>query len=202
MLSLNDVNNYIQYCSSIEQNLKDTISYVEVCDSNDSTYSFEYAKIIMLACSEIDVLCRLLCKEVDPLTDFDKSATHSGNIRCYANLILQRFPKLPSFELFNIKKRCTISPFNEWTLNPSYSSPSWWDDYQKIKHYRHVEYSRATQVNAFSSVAGLITLNLYLHRLISNKPYSIPPYSSELFHSNVFNLVVYADAAEDLPDFL
>ena len=69
-----DTLHYWRYCLSIERNLEKTIDFVEVCYDNDSAYSYEYAKIILLACSEIDVICRLLCKTIDPATDFDDSS--------------------------------------------------------------------------------------------------------------------------------
>ena len=200
MITLNQLDNYWNYCLSIERNLEITTNFVEVCDDNDKTYSFEFAKIIMLACSEIDVLCRLLCKAINPSSDFEDSTTRTGNIKEYADLILPRFPKIVTFEIYNDKKHCPIIPFKDWHITPSYSSPTWWNDYQLIKHYRHDEYKRANQSNAFYSVAGLIILNFYLYRLIADEPYANPG-SSILFSSNTTSPIIYCRANGELPDF-
>ena len=201
MLTLNQVKNYWQYSLSIERSLERTTDFVEVCSDNDMTYSFEYAKIIMLACSEIDVLCRILCKEISQSSDFESPDTRTGNIKRYAEIILPKFPKLTTFEFYNTKKQCNIIPFDGWVLSPTYCSPVWWDDYQLIKHYRHSEYTRATQSNAFHSMAGLITLNLYLHRLIADKPYANPYPQPNLFNTSVFSPFMLCRANDELPDF-
>ena len=148
----------------------------------------------MLACSEVDVICKLLCKEIN----FN---SHADKIDKYANIILPKFPKIITFELYNLKKRCDIAPFKDWSINPKHIAPNWWYDYQKIKHSRHSEYKRATQANAFYSMAGLITLNLYLYRLIANTPYANPTPQPSLLKSNVFSPVLLCRADNELPDF-
>ena len=196
MLTKDQLNNYWQYCLSIERNLEKTLDFVDISFNNKTTYSFEYAKIIMLACSEIDMLCRLLCKAIDPSTDFDDTSTRSGDIKEYAKIILPKFPRITSFELSGLNG-VKYKPFENWILNP-YSSPEWWFAYNKVKHYRHVEFEKATQSNAFYSVAGMIVLNLYLRRLID----SSYPISPKLFFSDVFlqNAILCLD--KELPDFM
>jgi len=202
MLTLQDAGSYWRYCLSIEQMLNKTTDYVEICSNNSSTYSFEYAKIIMLACSELDVMFRLLCKEIDSGLDFENSSTRSGNIALYAQTILPKFPKITTFALKEDRSLLDFIPFSNWCLSP-YSSPSWWDDYQKVKHYRHSEFMRATQDNALNAVAGLITLNFYLYRQIANQPYANPPHpSSHMFSSAVFAPMMRFRADEELPDFM
>ena len=198
MLSIDQANYYWEYCLSIEKNLERTTDFVEVCSHNETTYSFEYVKIIMLACSEIDVLCRLLCKEIDPTSDYDDSSTRTGDISKYATIILNRFPKIITVEIYDEKKRCSIIPFKNWTIH---SAPTWWKEYQKVKHYRHSEYKYATQYNAFYSVAGLIILNLYLYRLLANQPYANPYPHPHLFNSDIFSPFLLTCSEKELPDF-
>jgi len=200
MLSFNQFDNYWNYYLSVEKNLIKTIDYVEVCPQNDATHSIEYAKIIMLACSEIDALCRLLCKAIDPKSDFDDPTTWTGNITEYARIILLKFPKIVSFEFCNSRSGYNIAPFKDWKLTP-YTSPAWWRDYQKIKHYRHDSYEYANQVNAFSSVAGLMTLNLYLHCFTNNKDYADPKTPSNLFSFNASSPYLAVRTVMELPDF-
>lgn len=54
------------YFRIIESDLQNTSRFVEVCENNLKTYSSEFAKIIMITCSEIDSLCKMLCDFTDP----------------------------------------------------------------------------------------------------------------------------------------
>ena len=154
----------------------------------------------MLACSEIDVICRLLCKAIDPNSDFDDPKIRTGKISEYAKIILSRFPKITAFEFCNSRSSHKIAPFRDWKLTP-YTSPAWWLDYQKIKHYRHDSYECANQINAFSSVAGLMALNLYLQCLINNKDYADPQTPSSLFRFNAASPYLAVRVVMELPDF-
>lgn len=201
MLTIRDINLYWQYSLYIENDLKNTMRFIEPCFDNHSSYSSEFAKIIMLACSEIDVICRLICKEIDPTTDFDDDSIRSGKIDEYATLILARFPKLITCELKNTRSQDVIKPFENWSITP-YSSPLWWNDYQKIKHYRHSNFSSATLMNAIYAVGGLIILNLYLYRLVSNTPYASPNEQPQIFSAEYFSPILMARANLELPDFM
>lgn len=184
MLDKKDLSHYWQYCLYIEKDLEDTTRFVEVCENNQSTYSAEYAQIISLACSEIDVICKLLCEEINPDIIFDNDK-NKGTIKKYTNIILQRFPKLPQCSLDNAKTNESILPFREWSLEP-YKSPNWWGNYQNIKHSRHIYFELANQKNAFYSVAGLIILNLYLYRFMKNEANQYPRPEPKIFDAICF----------------
>jgi hypothetical protein len=70
-----------------------------------------------------------------------------------------------------------------------------------IKHYRHSAYEYANQSNAFYAVSGLITLNLYLYRLVANKVKGCPVTHPKLFDSSVFPPYLLCAPEKDLPDF-
>ena len=57
---------YWQYFLAIEADFAATARYVEICQDNFDTYSVEYAKLLLASSSETDVLCKVLCKELDP----------------------------------------------------------------------------------------------------------------------------------------
>jgi hypothetical protein len=200
MLSLNDVHAYWQYYLSIEKNLAKTTDYVEVNPDNDKTYSIEYAKIIMLTCSEIETICRLLCVEIDVTSGYN-NPNKRGSIDKYAKIILKKFPKLVMCCLGNIRRHSTIFPFKDWQIAPVYKSPKWWTDCNSVKHSRHSSYNKATQSNAFYAVAGLLILNLYLYRLVANEPYANPNMRPKLFNSDTFPHYLVTRADKELPDF-
>ena len=53
---------YWSYYISIEIMFKKTNQYVSHSEKNQYTYSDEFAKIILLSCSEIDSLLKTVCK--------------------------------------------------------------------------------------------------------------------------------------------
>ena len=53
---------YWSYYLSIERMLEDTRRFVATSDENKNTYSDEFAKIILLSCSEIDSILKIICK--------------------------------------------------------------------------------------------------------------------------------------------
>ena len=180
MLTEADLFHYWRYCLLIEGDLETTAKFVDIQRDNYATFSAEYSKITLLACSEIDVVCRLLCKEIEP-----SFKERNSNFESYASIILNRFPKIVEFSLTVIYNKFEIKPFEDWKATP-YSSPSWWKDYQGIKHSRHINFKKANLINALYSVAGLITLNLYLFRLVSNKAYAKPDQNPKVFDSSYF----------------
>ncbi len=188
---------YWKYCLYIEHNLEVTSQYVEICENNYSTYSNEFAKIILLACSEIDVICKLLCKEIDSGILFDE---RNSNIRTYTSIILNRFPNIPDCELSNKLEHVMITPFTNWSNNP-YNTPEWWKDYQNIKHQRHQHFNKATLRNTLYSVAGLIILELYLYRIVSNKPYACPDERPKILGDEFFQVQFCCRPESHLPDF-
>lgn len=63
-MSLN-YSHYWQYFLAIEQSLRETARFVDFSKDNLDTYSIEFARILLTAGSEIDVICKMLCKQID-----------------------------------------------------------------------------------------------------------------------------------------
>jgi hypothetical protein len=54
---------YWQYFVALEADLAATARYVEPTSANMACYSVEFARILLTAGSEVDVLCKVLCQE-------------------------------------------------------------------------------------------------------------------------------------------
>lgn len=137
-----------KYYLSLEEDLKKTDQYVEHCYENRIAFSNEFAKLILLACSEIDVICKLMCKIYNP-------ESNPGNICEYAKIILVNSTVVNNEKIYLADFE--ICPWQNWNLEP-YSSPDWWKDYQDIKHNRSEHFRKANLENAISSMAGLYVL--------------------------------------------
>lgn len=81
MLTPPEVTRYWNYAELINEELGKTAQYVEPDKENYNTYSLAYTKIILSACSEIEVVCKLLCQQIDPQKDYVSSEilNKSGN---------------------------------------------------------------------------------------------------------------------------
>jgi len=142
-----------QYFIAIESDLENTARYVEIAPDNFHTYSVEYAHILLSASSEVDVISKLLCRELDP------SASYS-NINDYRTCVVSHYPNFPSFSISIQRYGVERRPWQEWI---SGENPSWWKSYNLVKHERNNYFSEANLENALDAVAGLFCLMIAYH---------------------------------------
>ena len=55
--------NHWRYFLSLEADLVDTLRYVEHTAEQKGVYSFEFARLLMLTCAEIEVVLKVACRE-------------------------------------------------------------------------------------------------------------------------------------------
>jgi hypothetical protein len=96
-----------QYFIAIESDLEQTARYVEMTPANFRTYSVEYAHILLSASSEVDVMCKLLCKELQQNASPEK-------IHEYRTCILSQCPNFPSFEVLVPRYGLKRKPWEAW----------------------------------------------------------------------------------------
>lgn len=156
--------NYWNYSELLNGDLGNTTRFVEPTKDNYNTYSLEYTRIILSACSEIEVICRLICEMVDNGNDYT-SPNSSMKMKDISKTLLIRFPNIYKAKQNLLYKHEIVYPFKEWEngIQPL----SWWNDYNNIKHYRHDYFSKSTLINAINSVAALMILNSYLYELVT-----------------------------------
>ena len=193
-----EVLNHWNYFLTLEKDLSILKNYVEIHEDNFSTYSFELSKLLQLACSEIDSVCRLLCKTIDSSTDYFDETVFSGNISKYKDIILNTYPLLTKSEVHIPDLSTKVLPWADWD---SKDSPSWWMSYNKVKHYRHSCFKQANLKNTLFSISALMIIILYLYRIIDSTDWANPSPSPVYFGSDYFfkNLVDYPN--KELPDF-
>ena len=145
---------YWSYYRSIEDMLQLTNRYVAHVEKNKFAYSDEFAKIILLSCSEIDSLLKKLCE----CRNIEKRGNHY-DMRAYAESLE---PMKDTF--FN--SFCTnagtmgynsgiiVTPFENLDVNKKHAGLSWWDDYQKLKHNRLEHTEKGSLLNAATSIAA------------------------------------------------
>ena len=174
------------YFLTLESDLENTSRYIEP-SGQENVYSFEFAKLLVLACTEIESVLKVMCKEINPSSKAEKMSD-------YQPIIMQRFPKITEACVEISRLGRNIKPFSEWNSQPL----SWWRAYNGVKHNRGNNFSDATYMNAVMALSGLYILIFYLSALtgIKFKNYASKYISSEYEHVNLFWAV-----SSKLPDF-
>jgi hypothetical protein len=143
-----------QYFIAIESDLENTTKYVEIAEKNFKTYSIEYARILLSASAEVDVISKLVCQKINP-------EKHYNNINDYRDCIAAFSPDFHLFKITIPRYGLEIRPWENWGKG---ENPTWWQSYNKIKHERDKFFEEANLENVLDSVAALFSLELAYHR--------------------------------------
>lgn len=143
------------YLLAIEGDLERLSRFIEFDERNFDCFSIEISRILLASGAEVDVVCKQICKKLNPSSSADR-------IHPYQNEILAAYPTIPDFEVLLPRYGLMLTPWSNW--NVQNSPPDWWTAYNKIKHHRDAEYDRANLKNALNAVGGLFIMVLYLYK--------------------------------------
>lgn len=142
--------NHWRYFLSLEKEFSETLRFVEFTPSQQSVYSFEFARLLILICSELDVLFKVVCSSAIPGSDAD-------SIGKYFSCVSGKYR--PESENVRVDRLSTqVLPFEHWGEN---SPPPWWTAQNKVKHHRHEHFKEATLGNTLHTICGLFIGNLF-----------------------------------------
>lgn len=141
--------NHWRYFLSLEREFCDTLRYVEFTPAQQNVYSFEYARLLILVCSELDVLFKVICTSVEPSNDAD-------SIEKYFACVTTKY-RVQSEVVRVDRYSSRIAPFEHWN---EHAPPSWWTAHNKVKHHRHEHFEQATLSNTLQALSGLFVANL------------------------------------------
>lgn len=165
---------YWNYYLMLEDDFYKTTRFVELDPRNYNTYSVEYAKQYQSICAELDGLCKTIC------TYYNQSSCN--NIKQYAKIILKKYTNISSKKIKVLKNSIELQPFKEWRIDPEYKSPSWWSEYNKVKHNRIDNFEKANLLNVINALSGLFLLNMYYAKEFGTKDIpDVPDEPSKLF---------------------
>ncbi len=142
-----------QYFLSLVEDVERLSRYVSLNEENFGTSSIECTRLLLSACSEIDVVCKVLCERVSPGSD-------PGRINEYGEIMLPRFRHIPTILICVPRFSLQFQPWEDWTTE---RRPDWWQDYNKVKHERHRYADLGNLGNVLNAVGGLCVLVSYLH---------------------------------------
>lgn len=150
------------YFLALERDLVRTLDYVELHPDNAATFSNEYAKLLLLVGSEVDVVAKQLCRTVP-------EGKKAKNIIDYQAALTEAFPGIHGVEVSISRYSMLIQPWQSWE-NES-SAPPWWKAYNDVKHERNSNYRAANQDNVVRAFCGLLVLLMYHFRKYDLQPY-------------------------------
>lgn len=175
------------YYKSIEADLANTSKYIEP-KGQENVFSFEFAKIIILASTELESVFKQICLIIDP-------SRERGNIGEYRETILSEYPGIVKATVGIPRLEKDIIPFEPWAMEGQHLT--WWDAYGDIKHNRGDNYNKATYHNAALAVSALYVAIYYLAKISGLKT----SFNGDYIQSEYAPQYFLCRAPKDLPDF-
>lgn len=169
------IQQYWKYYLMLESNFLDTEQYLAIDELNFQAFSNEYIKQYQTICSEIDVIAKSYCIELN-------SSFRGNQINAYCKCITDNNQDFINRKVKVRDKDIEIFPWKDWTYATEMqdngdtkvvsNNPDWWRKYNKIKHNRTTinneaklpYYKLANQKNVINSLAALFQLDLYYFR--------------------------------------
>jgi len=178
---------YWAHYISLERELFQTTTYVDISTDNYHTYSEAYLKLLLEIGSEIDVAQKLYCNLLD--------ATFAGEkIDKYRACILANNSAFFTQETSVKDGLISIKPWENYDPSGNIVSPFWWTAYNKCKHERTIvgqidgitkEYYKFANLKyTLNALAGLYQTLLYTYKIIASqegKRIVVPLPGSRLF---------------------
>lgn len=149
MITKEIMNGIWNYYLSLEKDLENTSRYIEP-KGQENVFSFEFAKLLVLSCTELESVLKLLCYEC--------SGEKKGNLGEYKHTILTHYPKIIFAKVEIARLGKTICPFADWDKGKLF----WWDAYGNVKHNREDNFKDATYQNVIYALSALYVSIFYL----------------------------------------
>ena len=174
-----------EYYLIIEDDLAKTTRYVEPA-GQENVYSFEFEKIIILTCTEIEKVIKKIA--------YESKKESLGNMEQYKRFFFDNYPKIIETVVRVSRLEREIKPFENWDT----TKLLWWDAYTKLKHGTGDSIKEATCINAIYSMVALYVLIHYLAKITKIKFYDS---NAKIIHSEYGVAVLVANHSGKLPDF-
>lgn len=180
---------YWKYYISLEEQFLETTRYVEFdYINNGNTYSMEYLKLFQAVCSEIDVVGKALASVVDATFKPTKNTginewwyfvtkedTSLMERKC--NLLGERdLQPWMNYKVVKNENQGAKKYILDMAASPKSKTPSWWNDYNSVKHNRtgrfdkhSTNYAKANLRNLFQAFSALFVIEVELMKKMYKK---------------------------------
>ncbi|MBL7706352.1 MAG: hypothetical protein JNM21_12475 [Taibaiella sp.] len=144
--------NYHNYFISLEDKLKELSKYVQIDKDNFSVFSVELAHLLMASCSEFEVVCKDLCRQIIPNTNV-------ANMLNISQSLANQLPTMMEEEITLNVYGISLTPLENWKIGQRLT---WWEAYNSVKHNRGVHFKQANLENVLNALAAVHIANFYL----------------------------------------
>ena len=152
------------YFLALDSDAEKLSRYIEFTTDNFEAYSIELVRLLLSAASEVDVIAKLLCGEVDP-------TAKANDISDYRNILNSNLPKIRDMRILIPRYGLELIPWDNWKNN---KTPDWWSDHNEVKPQRDKNFKKANLRNTLNSISGLFCLLLYYYKDEAEKGALIP----------------------------
>lgn len=152
------------YFLALDSDISNLSRYIDFSHDNFAAFSIEMAHLMLAAASEVDVVAKLICKNIDP-------SAKANNITGYRRLLKKAFPNLSEMKVLMPRYGLKLEPWVNWKSN---RTPEWWAYYNKVKHERDRYFKHANMKNTLNAVAALFIMLLHFYINEANKGDLIP----------------------------
>lgn len=147
---------------NIEKELRNIFDYIEPDERNKNTFSFELYSVLLRACTEVDLNCKLIM-EANGVSPIGPNFTMRDYVK------LEQSSKLSKYKVIfsNWRNRDSLGnlvyenkeiyPFENFAPQVA-TAPKWYKDYNSVKHNREINLDKANLDNCMSAVAGILVL--------------------------------------------
>ncbi len=139
------------YMRMIEREFVRTLDFVSLSDEHAKVHSNEYAKLLLLAGSEVDTLMSFVASHI--------AERPISGVKGCQTILCSHYKGFETVEISIPRIDRTIRPFSAWSKKRT--SPDWWVAYNNVKHDRYRNFHDANQENCLQAIAALVVLNLY-----------------------------------------
>ncbi len=154
------------YFLALEADMEKLSRYIEFTSDNYEVYSIELAHILLASSSEVDVVAKQLCSQLEP-------ENNASNIKEYRKILRKVLPELEQAKVTLPRYGLELEPWSNWSNN---NTPNWWRSHNKVKHERHDYFTEANLKNTLNAMSGLFLIVLYYYRgYIENRRIEPPP---------------------------
>lgn len=169
---------------SLEKDLLKMDDYVTIDGNNYGCFSNNFAKIFMMACSELDSLVLKFDEIIKNDSSIEKAISQSFPLKLH--MLLHEYKNLHEIRISTKADICEMNfvPFKNFTET---ESDNWWKDYNLVKHNRteinsggKYNYEKANLKNTMTALSALYLVCYLFDSYISESDAELIP-ESRLF---------------------
>lgn len=167
IMTENDLFKYWTYFKIIEKDFLNLSEVIEIDKNHFHVYSREMIKLLVVTCSEVDAIFRVLREINDP-----DNGGGDLSIGDHFKFLEENHKYLFDESIDISPSGISLRPFKSWT---AHKTPAWWTGYNKVKHHRSTDYRSANLGHCLNAGAALTLLLLAAQTEISGDNLPMDP---------------------------